>query len=155
MRWASFVVTIACSCGEKPASAPARGSDEPVKPAKVAAPERPALNDATLPTLPPPPQSAEATFTAQVRDDEWAPTTETEIKRRLTKIRGAKLEATECRQNQCRLVLAGSEGDVGQTIADLEGTRGLHGFATNVLLTAPERRSDGTLVLRAFAMFER
>ncbi len=127
---------------------------------RVSAPIPPTLTaDAATGSAPalalPPTQSAEATFAAQPRDADWAPPTENEIRRRFKKIRGAKLEETECRENRCRLVVAGSEADVSQTISDLESDRGLHGFASNILLTAPERKPDGSLVLRAFAVFER
>jgi len=160
IRWAFLVgiVAITQGCGDKAPNPVARGSEDLTATSRVpASTPLPSLGagagDPSLPT--PPKQSADATFTAQVRDVEWAPSTETELQRRFTKIRGAKLQDAECRQSQCRLVIAGSEGDIGRTIADLESNRGLHGFATNVLLTTPERKSDGTLVLRAFAMFER
>jgi hypothetical protein len=94
-------------------------------------------------------------FDAQPRDPAWAAKTEREIEQRFTKVRGGTLEATECRQSACRLTITGSEGDVGQTIADLESPRGMHGYARSITLTAPEKRPDGTLVLRAIANFER
>jgi len=94
-------------------------------------------------------------FEAEVRDDEWAKPTERGIKQRFKHVRGAKLREAECRQSRCRLVIAGSKSDVAQTIADLESARGLTGFAKSVLLTAPERQADGSLELRAFALFER
>lgn len=109
---------------------------------------------AARPALPPT-QSPEATFLAQSRDPDWAPSTEGEIRKRFQKIRGAKLSETECRHSQCRIVVAGGEAEVSRTIADLEGDRGLHGFAQNLLLTAPERKPDGSLVLRVFALFDR
>jgi len=162
IRWAFLVgiVAITQGCRDKAPDPAARGSADLTAASRVptSTPKPPSLGaDAGVdPSLPAPPrQSADATFTAQARDVEWAPSTETELRRRFTKIRGAKLEDAECRQSQCRLVIAGNEGDVGRTIADLESNRGLHGFAANVLLTTPERKSDGTLVLRAFAMFER
>ncbi len=153
------------ACREKSPEPAAQGSAAPTPPATrpgpaIAAPQPPSLGaDAGVAAGPqpalPPAQTPEAAFTSQTRDAEWAPATETEIKRRFKQVRGAKLEQTECREDRCRLVVAGSEADVGQTIADLESDRGLHGFATNVLLTAPERKPDGSIVLRAFAIFER
>ena len=148
-RGALLLATISIGCGEK-SSPPASGSSETpaltakadAAIAKVSAPELPKLTVAE-------------TFAAQSRDNEWAPVTETAIKQRFTKVRGAKLEDTECRQNQCRLVIAGSQGDVSRTIADLESDRGLHGFAKNILLTAPEKQADGSLRMRAFAIFDR
>jgi hypothetical protein len=147
-----IVVGITLGCGGEKAAAPTSGSGSDVAvPAKapIAAPTRPVLAD------PGPQPSADATFSAQIRDDDWAPGTESQIRERFKKVRGAKLDSTECRTDRCKLVIAGSEGEVSQAIADLEGNRGLHGFATNLLLTAPEKKADGTLVLRAFATFKR
>lgn len=111
-----------------------------------------------LPTFAPegvgPPPAAATEFAAQSRDPQWASATEAEITKRVRALRGAKLEATECRHDQCVLTVAGSEAEVGKTIAELEGPHGLHGFARNVLLTAPETR-DGKMVLRAYALFDR
>ena len=85
-RGALLLVTISLGCGEK-SSPPASGSSETpalaakadAAVAKVSAPEPPKLTVAE-------------TFAAQDRDKEWAPATETEIKQRFTKVRGAKLE---------------------------------------------------------------
>jgi hypothetical protein len=109
-----------------------------------------------VPVLPPTktPAAAEA-FEAEVRDVEWAKSTERGIKQRFKNVRGAALREAECRQSRCRLTLAGSENEVSQAIADLEGARGLTGFAASVILTAPERKPDGSLELRAFAVFDR
>lgn len=98
--------------------------------------------------------SPAVTFAGQDRDLAWAPTTEAEIKRRFTAIRGARLESTECRQDQCMIVIAGTQDDLGNTLAAIEEPRGLHGFAETILLTAPEQR-NGQLVLRAYAKFAR
>ena len=94
-------------------------------------------------------------FSGETRDPEWAADTESGIKQRFEKVRGAKLEATECRQTQCKLTIVGGEGDLAQAIADLEGPRGLHGYAKNIVLSAPAKKSDGTLEMRAFALFDR
>lgn len=96
-----------------------------------------------------------ASFATQERDTEWAPATEDEIRKRYRAVRGAKLEATECRQSQCRLVVAGTETDVGRAIADLESLHGLRGYATSLLLGTPTHKPDGTVELQAFAVFER
>jgi hypothetical protein len=96
------------------------------------------------------------TFAQERRDDAWAVATEAEIAKRLEHLRGAALERTECRQTECRLVLAGEDPkELGKAIADLQGKHGLVGFASSLLLTAAEPRADGRLVLRAFATFER
>jgi len=176
-RWPIFVGIAAITggvawfalrpgAGDHGAESGSPGSADPTTPrlpptGPIAAPQPPALSsiDASPGAGPqltlPPTQSAEATFSAQPRDAEWAPATEAEIRRRFHQVRGAQLQTAECREDRCRLVVAGSEADVSQTIADLEGDRGLHGFASNILLTAPERKPDGSLVLRAFAVFER
>jgi hypothetical protein len=127
--------------------------------AKIAAPKAPSLAGASTtqpPELPPPSSpTADDTFSEEIRDDVWAPKTEAEISKRWKQVRGGKLESTECRQTQCRLVVTGSETDVATAIADLEGPRGLHGFAQNVLLTSPSKNADGTIMLRVFAKFDR
>lgn len=173
IRWPIFVGIAAIAGGVAwfalregdPSANRTQGSSE-LTPSKVpsrtpiAAPQQPSLGiDASIgsdgrPVLPPP-LGIEAEFASQSRDDDWAPATETELKQRFKKIRGAKLQETECHQSSCRFVVAGSEADVSQTIADLESDRGLHSFAKNVLLTLPERKPDGSLVLRAFLLFDR
>lgn len=152
-------------CGDKPAKPAQGGSSTETAPEKrgddVAVRERP--------TLPPAPSGdkvsnpredkvvskAEQVFATETRDDDWAPGVEKELAKRFANVRGAKLEDTECRHSQCRIVLAGSASEVSRSIADLEGSRGLHGYAKNIVLTAPEKKSDGSLVLRAFAVFDR
>ncbi len=115
-------------------------------------PERPSL-PTPKPSLPG--KSSAAVFDSETRDTAWASDTESGIKQRFEKVRGAKLEATECRQTQCKLTIVGGEGDLAQAIADLEGPRGLHGYAKNILLSAPAKKADGTLELRAYAIFDR
>lgn len=107
------------------------------------------------PELPTGPSHADQKFDAEQRDGGWASEVESGIKQRFEKVRGGKLEAAECRQTQCKLTIIGSEGELAQTIADLEGARGLHGYAKNILLTAPAKKPDGSIELRAFAIFER
>lgn len=147
----AVIVAITHGCGGEKVAPPQRGSEDPVP--KVSAPIAPALHDALGgPQLPK--QTSEEAFTGETRDPDWAPKTETEIKRRFGSIRGAKLEGTECRQSQCRLTIAGSEGDVGQSIADLGGPRGLHGYAT-VVLSKPTKKPDGSVELRIYTVFDR
>lgn len=125
--------------------------------ATVAAPEAPSLGSAApAPALPPSTgPTAEDLFFDEVRDAAWAERTEAEITKRWAQVRGGKLESTECRQTQCRLVVTGAQDDVATAIADLEGPRGLHGFAENILLTNPARNADGSVVLRLYARFDR
>jgi hypothetical protein len=149
-----LAILLSCKGDNAPAPTPASGSAPEPPPAKVTnieAPKAPGLPD--RPSLGSG-KSAQAVFEAESRETVWAGEAETEIKSRL-KLRAGKVEAVECRQSQCRLTIAGSKTDVGKAIADLEGHRGLHGYAKNVLLTAPEEKSDGTLVLRAYALFDR
>ena len=124
--------------------------------AKVSAPEGPSLpsGSAAKPELSAAP-TADDVFSEETRDDTWAAKTEADIAERWKKIRGGKLESTECRASQCRLVVTGAEPDVAQAIADLEGPRGMHGFANNVHLTSPEKRADGSIALRVFVRFDR
>jgi hypothetical protein len=126
------------------------------------APEAPALpggssSPASGPALPPQPPTptAEDTFSEEDRDDAWAARTEPELKKRWKAIRGGKLDSVECKKTQCKLVVTGPEQDLAMAVADLEGPRGLHGYAENVLLTAPQQNPDGTIVLRIYAKFDR
>jgi hypothetical protein len=160
----SITVAILMGCrGDKPPAPVASGTEsEPTPaPAKVAVRERPTLPDPTPPAAPTLPRhdgiksSAETVFAKETRDEDWAPGAEKELVKRFAKVRGAKLEDTECRHSQCRMVMAGNQAEVSRAISDLEGSRGLHGYAKNIVLTAPEKKSDGTLVLRAFAVFDR
>ncbi len=94
-------------------------------------------------------------FEAQVRDGEWAPATETEIKRRFAVgIREGKLESAECRQDQCLLTMSGSEEEMAKALADLETEGGLRGYADHIILDGPVQK-DGTMVIRAYAVFDR
>lgn len=124
--------------------------------AQIAAPPTPDLDTArgAHPALPATPTPAQE-FASQTRDADWASPTETEIKKRWQQIRGGALEDVECHQSQCKLTIVGSQRDVGRSIADLEGAHGLHGFAKSLYLSGPEKKPDGTIVLRAYASFER
>ncbi len=150
MRWLLFTFLLACKGDPKPpASAPVPSGSGSAEQPKVAVRERPALQEDK------PSRASHDDFEAELRDAEWAPGVESGIKERFAQVRGAKLEQTECRKTKCRLTITGSEGDLAQTIADLEGPRGLHGYAKNVLLTAPAQKPDGTIELRAIAIFDR
>ncbi len=94
-------------------------------------------------------------YASERRDDSWAAATEAEIGRRFQAIRGAKLDATDCRATRCALTLSGTQAQISKTIADLESNRGLHGYAETIVLTTPEKRPDGTVVLVAIATFRR
>lgn len=148
MRWLLFTFLLACKGDPKPAAATHSGSGSAEAP-KASVRERPALQEEK------PSRASHDDFEAELRDAAWAPGVESGIKERFAQVRGAKLEQTECRKTKCRLTITGSEGDLAQTIADLEGPRGLHGYAKNVLLTAPAQKPDGTIELRAIAIFDR
>jgi type IV secretory pathway VirB10-like protein len=127
-------------------------------PAPVTTPSPPKQPPPTPPALPAPapqPPSAEDTFVEQPRDDAWAKQTEAELAKRWKQIRGGALESTECRKAECRLIVTGTQDAVGQAVADLEGPRGLHGFAENVLLSNPTVAGDGTVTLRIYVRFAR
>jgi hypothetical protein len=152
MRWLAFTLLLACKGDPKPAASTNPGSDEKSAGSntETAVRQRPALPDQK------PSKAANDSFEDEQRDNDWAPPVETELKERFQKMRGgAKLDNAECRQSRCRLTIVGSEGDMAQTIADLEGPRGLHGYAKHVLLTAPVQKPDGTIELRAIASFDR
>jgi hypothetical protein len=94
-------------------------------------------------------------FEAQARDPEWAPKTETEIKRRFsTGVRRGKLDATECHHDQCLLTMSGTQDDMSTAMADLETEGGLLYFADHIILGGPEER-DGKLVIKVYAVFDR
>lgn len=124
--------------------------------AQISAPPTPDLSSArgSAPALPATPTPSQE-YASQTRDADWASPTEAEIKKRWLQIRGGALEDVECHQSQCKLTIVGSQRDVSRSIADLEGARGLHGFAKTIYLSGPEKKSDGTIVLRAYASFDR
>jgi hypothetical protein len=121
----------------------------------VAAPPR----DRPRPTLPdqPPPLPAEATadqkFDAEPIDRTWASTTQVALAERLKTVSNVK--ATECHTLQCRIVVIGTQREIGKSIELLTSDRALHSFARTITLTAPTRRDDTTIELHAFAHFER
>lgn len=92
-------------------------------------------------------------FERQTRDPAWAGPTETEIKKRVTKL-GAQVDTAECRHDRCLISLRGSEEQMTDALAKLESPAGLQGFAQSIYLTAPVEH-DGTLVVRAYATFDR
>lgn len=129
----------------------------PPKPA-IAAPERPtlAVDDRPRPTLPTnavptPPQL----YAHERRDPTWGPETEKAIERQLAKLEGATLENTECHETQCELTFAGDEAGMMKAIGTLESKKGLAAMAESLMLTAPSKRADGSLQLRAYATFSR
>ncbi len=158
------VAWFALRDGSTPAPTTASRSANLAPRGAIAAPEGPAV-PAELPAdgaahlgavLPPATTDAtEDGFAAEPPDKRWAATTELEIARRWKKVRGARLAETECRHTQCRITIVGNEAELGTTIADLEGPRGMKGYAQNVLLTAPTKRPDGSIELRAYLKFER
>lgn len=144
---------------ETPAPTSASGAEHArTGSAAVTAPAPPVLADAQRgsgePALPATPTPRDL-YAAQTRDDEWATTTEGTLRKRFAKIRGGTLSALACHETVCELVIAGTKREVGQTIADLEGARGIHDISTGQFLTAPEARPDGSIVLKIYASFER
>ena len=155
MRWLLFTILLACKGDPKPAPTPESASSGSESKSGSTETPKAAVRDRPVLEQEKPSRASHDDFEAEVRDAEWAPGIETGIKERFAQVRGAKLEQTECRKTKCRLTLIGSEGDLAQAIADLEGPRGLHGYAKNVLLTAPAQKPDGTVELRAIAIFDR
>ncbi|MGE0867496.1 MAG: hypothetical protein AB7P03_02960 [Kofleriaceae bacterium] len=93
-------------------------------------------------------------FEQQTRDSRWADKTEREIRNRFAKVRGARLQAAECRHDQCLITIAGTQAEVTTSIADIEEPTGLKGFARSIVLSAPEQDGD-RMVLRFYAVFDR
>jgi len=137
-----------------------------------AAVRRPRSTDLTPPTPPPRPAATpapvspaaataeildprEAAFTNEPREDAWASRTERELRARFQAMRGGRLAEVECRARQCRVLVAGSQAELGKTINELGGSHGLHGYADQVELTPPVERPDGSFALRAFTLFRR
>ena len=107
-----------------------------------------------LPPQPPPPTPRD-TYATETRDAPWAAPTEATLRKRFAVLHGGKLAEVACHTSVCELVITGTKAEVGQTIADLEGARGLHDISTGQFLTAPEQKPDGSIVLRIYASFER
>jgi hypothetical protein len=101
------------------------------------------------------PRDPSQRFASQPRDPQWAAATEREIKRRVGAIRGARLDAAECRQDVCLLSISGTEDQLSTTLGGLETSRGLHGFASSVLLTGPESDAAGNRTIKVYASFTR
>jgi hypothetical protein len=94
-------------------------------------------------------------FAREPRDLAWAGDTERALRVRFAAIRGGRLDDTECRTRQCRLVIVGTRDQLARTIRELAGSHGLHGYAADIALAAPEARSDGAFAMRAYAQFSR
>ena len=139
----------------KPAPAPATATGTATRPAPPSLPTPPQPRPELPTSVVPPAQTADETFSEETREAAWAAATEAQITERWKQVRGGKLESLECRQTQCRLVVKGSEDDVATSVADLEGPRGMHGFAQSVMLTNPLKHDDGTISLRVFVRFDR
>lgn len=129
------------SSGPQPALPP--DPNEPPPPAKPAIPDPGTETNSPVEAL-----------ASQDRDPSWAGPIENEIRRRMTKLEGARLEATECRHDRCVLTFRGSQDDLATTLAKLESDKGLHGYARSIYLTAPQEQG-GTFVVRAYASFDR
>ena len=130
------------------------GSEESSRPAPIASQDA-AQAPKSRPVPPAPVTPASDPFEAQVRDPKWADLTERGITQRFARVRGGRLRATECRHDRCRLVIAGTKAQLAQTIADLQGPRGLSGYAASIMLGTPELQADGSVELRAVAKFRR
>jgi len=113
---------------------------------------RPALPDKPPPSLPAD-ATADQKFDAEPIDRAWASTTQIALAERLKTVSNVK--ATECHTLQCRIVVVGTQREVGKSIELLTSDRALHSFARTILLTAPTKRDDTTLELHAFAQFDR
>src|SRR5207249_1510981 len=96
-----------------------------------------------------PPQQIAQQFDAEPIDRFWKTNTEAEIRRRVP-----TANAIECHQTLCRITLAGTETDVAAQSEQHGAERSLQGIVGSIVLTAPAKRADGTLELRAYARFE-
>jgi len=149
MRWILLGLALAaCRDGSTPAATP-----DPTAPTRTpgtgsgASGPRPSL---AAPADAPPPEPAEIEdrFAAEPVDRFWKTNTEAEIRRRVP-----NANAIECHRTTCRITLVGSERELAAAMDQLETEKSLRGIAQSVLLTAPDKRPDGTLALRAYARF--
>lgn len=148
-----------------PVRAPAPGSNPEVAPGSATVvvvpqrtPDRPVLPEVG-PRAPLPdggtPTLAQL-YANEPRDLDWGPRTEKEIAHQLAHMKGGSLDNAECHVSHCELTLSSSdEKGMQVAIGELEAKRGLAGIATTMMLTAPDRHPDGSLVLRVFASFVR
>ncbi len=151
MRWILLgLALVACRDGSTPTATPeparastGTGSAAPPTPAGPR-PSLPALADAP----PPEPQAIEDKFAAEPIDRFWKTNTEAEIRRRVP-----NANAIECHRSLCRITLVGNEHELATSMDQLESEQSLRGIAQSVMLTAPDKRPDGTLALRAYARF--
>jgi hypothetical protein len=144
------VALVACKDG----SAPAPPQVESSVPTHAPTPQparapKPSLPAPVTPSPPSPPQQIAQQFDAEPVDRFWKTNTEAEIRRRVP-----NANAIECHQTLCRITLAGSETDVGAQSEQLGNEHSLQGIVGSIVLTAPDKRADGTLELRAYARFE-
>lgn len=147
------------SAGAQSAPAVATGADPQVKPEVSPAPPsterdrpRPALPDKPPPSLPAD-ATADQKFDAEPIDRAWASTTQIALAERLKTVSNVK--GTECHTLQCRIVVVGTQREIGKSIELLTSDRALHSFARTITLTAPQKRDDTTIELHAFAQFDR
>ncbi len=111
---------------------------------------RPALPDQPPPSLPVA-ATADQKFDAEPIDPTWASTTQVALAERLKTVSNVK--STECHTLQCRIVVIGTQREIGKSIELLTSDRALHSFARTITLTAPTRRDDTTIELHAFVQW--
>jgi hypothetical protein len=154
-----FVSVLAsCKSGDKSATSTTGSADLAPRRAPIAAPTaptvevpRPSLPD--TPTGDAAPQTLDEQFADEPVDNAWKAKTEAALGKRLASV--PHIKHVDCHQTQCRLVIGGTEHDVGKAIDALESDHALHELARNVILTAPTKRDDGTIELHAFAQITR
>lgn len=152
-----LAVVIGCKDGSSSTASRSGSADLTNHRPAPAVPTAPAL-ETPKPSLPAvagdaAPKTIDEQFADEPVDDAWKARTETDLGKRLATVPNVK--NVECHQSQCRLVITGSEHDVGKAIDALESDHALHEVARNVILTAPTKRADGTLELHAFAQITR
>ena len=102
-----------------------------------------------VPTAPGVSLTVQQTFDQEPIDRFWRANTESKIKQRMP-----TASDVECHQTLCRITVIGNEHDLATAVDAMESERSLRGIARSILLTAPDRRADGTLALRAYASFD-
>jgi len=100
-----------------------------------------------------------ASFDTEPRDDSWASATEGMLRDHLAGVAAdahVKLSAIECRTHRCRVrVEAPDQNALGLALSKLGEPGGLYGVATQMVISAPQPQSDGTIDIDVYGEFAR
>ena len=80
-------------------------------------------------------------FETEARDDQWAPTAERELQKRLASVKfdHVNIDSAACKTTTCQLVVSANDAkSLGQMIGFLESPKGAYGWADHLLLGGPQ-----------------